>query len=386
MSSSFSISVPQDCCRPCLEPEVVDVPGPQGTPGAAGANGTNGNNAYTATTDFFMLPGADGASTVLVAVGSVAWMVAGQTVVLGKVGDAAFATMQVVSFTDATHVTLLNLANTATGAYAGNSAPGTIFPIGTAVGPSGVQGVPGTNGTTGAPTLARYLTQTPTGGGALPNEVAMSALGATGLLHVQSPSGALAITQLGLAPGQLTPVDTALTAGQAVFAAAGGFQSKDAAAVKTFLSLGTMAAQDANVVAVTGGTIAGVTVSASTLAASAATTLAGVVALTPSALQTVAPANLIEVSAGKVRVAGSGAPVVLTSKPTVALGTLDGQLLLVQGTSDANTVTLQDDGSLAGSKLRLGSTSRVLGAGDSVLLSWDATLGMWCEVAFTALV
>jgi len=30
----------------------------------------------------------------------------------------------------------------------------------------------------------------------------------------------------------------------------------------------------------------------------------------------------------------------------------------------------------------LGATTRALGLGDQILLSWDTTIAMWCEVSF----
>ena len=117
----------------------------------------------------------------------------------------------------------------------------------------------------------------------------------------------------------------------------------------------------------------------------AASTMAAIRALllVASSVQTVAAANLIAASAPKIYVIGNGGAVIMTSTPTIGLGTYDGQELLVQGTDDTDTVTLQDNGSLAGSKLRLGAANRVLGQGDSIRLSWDSTDGFWYETSFS---
>lgn len=107
-----------------------------------------------------------------------------------------------------------------------------------------------------------------------------------------------------------------------------------------------------------------------------------VLKLNPSALQTLAAGNPIVAGRSKVRVAGSGGAVTLTAAPTIADGT-EGQLLLICGTSDTNTLTVQDQGTLPSSNLQLGAATRLLGIGDRLLLEFDATDGVWYEVSFT---
>lgn len=128
------------CCDTCDEPVSVAVPGPAGSNGAAGAAGTNGVNAYTTTTAQFVMP-AEGA-TVVVTVGSSAWATVGQIVAV-EVGGA-FGHFEVTAKTDSTHMTLENLEDTATGVYATNSTPATVFAIGATVSPAGLQGPAGT--------------------------------------------------------------------------------------------------------------------------------------------------------------------------------------------------------------------------------------------------
>jgi hypothetical protein len=112
-----------------------------------------------------------------------------------------------------------------------------------------------------------------------------------------------------------------------------------------------------------------------------ALSVAGAVITPPSTLQTLAAGNAISADAAKVRVAGSGGAVTLTSTPTVADGS-DGQFLMILGTSDTNTVTVQDQGTLAGTNLELGAGTRVLGKGDILVLSFDSSDSVWYEVCF----
>jgi hypothetical protein len=103
---------------------------------------------------------------------------------------------------------------------------------------------------------------------------------------------------------------------------------------------------------------------------------------TSASIQTLAAGSPVVASATKVIVAGSGGPVTTTAAPTIADGT-DGQMLYVVGTNDTNTLELQDEGTLASSNLALGSTSRVLGLGDVLVLMYDTTAASWIEVSFT---
>ena len=77
----------------------------------------------------------------------------------------------------------------------------------------------------------------------------------------------------------------------------------------------------------------------------------------------------------------SGGALTLTSAPTIADGQ-DGQLLAVFNGS-ANGVTIQDQGTLAGSNLRLSTATFAIGQRDSILLMYSATVGDWVEIART---
>lgn len=112
--------------------------------------------------------------------------------------------------------------------------------------------------------------------------------------------------------------------------------------------------------------------------------------LAPSDTQTVAAATRLNVDAPFVQVYGSGGAVTLTGTPTIPNG-LDGQLLLLRGTNNTNTVTLQDESSLSGSNVELGAATRVLGNNDLLLLVFQSgspryqvppTGAAWYELVF----
>ena len=109
---------------------------------------------------------------------------------------------------------------------------------------------------------------------------------------------------------------------------------------------------------------------------------ANAVGFTPKETQTLAATNAIVVSdAAMVRVAGSGGAVTLTSEPTIADG-FDGQMVVIRGTHDTNTVLIQDVANLAGSNVDLGGADRTLGAGDYLVLLFNADSGNWEELVF----
>lgn len=145
-----------NCCYPCAEPVITTTPGPQGDAGADGADGADGLNAYTLLTSGFTMPAE--LANVTVAVANSDWMTVGQKVFIGKLSSAARGTFEVISKPDSAHAILENMEDTPNSAYVDNSAPGTVFPNGSAVSPSGLQGPKGVDGTSGAPTTAHYVT------------------------------------------------------------------------------------------------------------------------------------------------------------------------------------------------------------------------------------
>lgn len=376
---SQALQNPADCCNSCDDVLTTTIPGATGATGAAGADGTDGVNAFTTLTAGFVMPAE--LANVVATVADTSWMVLGQVLFVQTAGY-----MQVAAIGGATSVTLTNLENTATSIYPGNAAPGAAIPNGSKVGPGGVTGPAGAAAASPAPVDATYITQTPNG--TLTNEQALSLL-ATGYMRNTTATGVVSV--------QAVPIPIA----------DGGTAATTAAGARTALGLGTIATQSAAAVALTGGTtdalvqtnvdinsgaIDGTTVGATVPSTGAFTTLSstgnrtesGRVIQTPSALQTLGVGNTVSADAAKVRVISSGGALVITSTPSVSAGVADGQRLLIKGTSAADTIALQDNGTLAGSTLELGAANRVLGLNSQLELSWDSTTGRWCEISFAA--
>lgn len=76
-----------------------------------------------------------------------------------------------------------------------------------------------------------------------------------------------------------------------------------------------------------------------------------------------------------IKIIGNGGAVTLTSDPQITNGSFAGQLLLLQGTSNTNTVTLSN-----GNGLRLKSKVYTLYDQDWLILLWDDDNGIWSEV------
>lgn len=109
-----------------------------------------GKNSFSITTANFSMPAEGGTVTVNVSnVGQYTgkWGAFGQVVFVSKLlgGSGYFG----VASTTSTTMTLVNIKDTGTGAYATNPAPGTVFTSGANVSPSGLQGLTGLAGTDG---------------------------------------------------------------------------------------------------------------------------------------------------------------------------------------------------------------------------------------------
>lgn len=71
----------------------------------------------------------------------------------------------------------------------------------------------------------------------------------------------------------------------------------------------------------------------------------------------------------------------LSAAPTIADG-YDKQRTIIINVDAVDTITLQDQGTLPASNLRLGAATRALGPRDSIQLQFDSVVGDWVELAF----
>lgn len=82
---------------------------------------------------------------------------------------------------------------------------------------------------------------------------------------------------------------------------------------------------------------------------------------------------------GTMRVVGSGGAVTLDVAPAISDGEGNGEILIIQGTSDTNTVTIVDN-----CNVQLdGGTSWVGGKGDKLIVQWDPDDSDWYELGRT---
>lgn len=102
-------------------------------------------------------------------------------------------------------------------------------------------------------------------------------------------------------------------------------------------------------------------------------------ALVPKVPLTVTATNQLNVRSGTMFIAGSGGPVTLTNTPSIIDG-FEGQDVVLIGTNDVNTVTLQDKSVLAGSNLSLISPTVTLKNGSQLHLRFDSQNSWWGEV------
>ncbi len=190
-----TLPTPSDCCSTCDDIATVQVPGPGGADGADGGAGAAGASPYSLLTAGFTLP-AEGATATATVDGD-AWMTIGSIVGLQVAPGSTICFLLVTDVTDPTHVVLKNIENTAGGNYLTNPAPGTVFPIGTHVVPSGPEGPTGPTGAGGAPAAATYVLIT--ADGSLPSATVLDTV-ATGWLYWNtttntfSSAGAISLT------------------------------------------------------------------------------------------------------------------------------------------------------------------------------------------------
>lgn len=107
--------------------------------------------------------------------------------------------------------------------------------------------------------------------------------------------------------------------------------------------------------------------------------LSGRFVATTGAIRTLASGENLTPDASRIKVVGAGA---VTLVPGVTDGR-DGQVLIIQGTDDTNTVAFTDFDSNNTSNIQLGSTTRTLGKGDILELVFDNDASLWYEVSYT---
>jgi len=102
--------------------------------------------------------------------------------------------------------------------------------------------------------------------------------------------------------------------------------------------------------------------------------------LTPSAAQAVTVATYTILANATMIVLDPNANYTLTSAPTIANGTTGQILYITAGNAEANTVTVQDQGTLASSNLQLGGATRIIAAKSVLTLLFDGV--NWLEIAY----
>lgn len=134
---SAALPFASDCCTPdCPDEVVAQIPGAPGDDGDPGDPGDDGANAFTTLGASFTMPAELGSDTATVADSS--WIGLNQILYLAGAGY-----LQATAIPDATHVTLKNLEDAASGAYLSNAAPATVIANGSKLSPGGLQGPSG---------------------------------------------------------------------------------------------------------------------------------------------------------------------------------------------------------------------------------------------------
>jgi len=99
-----------------------------------------------------------------------------------------------------------------------------------------------------------------------------------------------------------------------------------------------------------------------------------------SALTEVVAGTAITVTAPLQKIYGTGG-VTITATPSIVVA-IQEQIVVFLGTSDTNTVTLQDESNLAGSKLELsGAVDITLGLEDTLTLIYNTVTESWVELS-----
>jgi hypothetical protein len=109
----------------------------------------------------------------------------------------------------------------------------------------------------------------------------------------------------------------------------------------------------------------------------------GAIIRTPRTVDIDAVGDTIATSGGStVTVTLSAGNITPTSTPFLANGTVGQEIWIINGDT-ADTLTLTDEGGMAGSNLQLGGATRALGPGDGIGLRYtDVPTADWYEIAF----
>lgn len=144
-----------------------------------------------------------------------------------------------------------------------------------------------------------------------------------------------------------------------------------------------------------GGTYYGIrnkakTILEGTLETTAAVTMSGAVTtsnstiFTPRTAQAItAAATAITITSATVMRITSNANYTLSATPTIANGTNGQTITIVNVDTGTDVITLQDQGTLASSNLRLSATTVALGPRDSITLMYSSDVGDWVQISST---
>lgn len=88
-------------------------------------------------------------------------------------------------------------------------------------------------------------------------------------------------------------------------------------------------------------------------------------------IQDVTASGGVSITGNYIKVRGDGGAVTVTATPSIESAQADGSIVVLQGASNANTLTLQDEANLSGSALELGGTNVTLGLGDVLELVYN---------------
>ena len=100
---------------------------------------------------------------------------------------------------------------------------------------------------------------------------------------------------------------------------------------------------------------------------------------TPSTAQNITAVGTAILANATVVQLTADASYTLTSAPTVADGQ-DGQILIIINVDTVDVITIQDQGTLALSNLRLTAATVAIGPRDSVILMYNATVSAWVQI------